>query len=78
MPKRLTFEDQLARLEEIVKNLENGQLSLEQSLKLFEEGISLTRQCHGLLEEAEQRISILTSNQEGRLTLKDADEILVK
>ena len=74
MPKRLTFEDQLARLEEIVKNLENGQLSLEQSLKLFEEGISFTRQCHGLLEEAEQRISILTSNQEGRLTLKDADE----
>ena len=48
-----SFEAQLKRLEEIVKSLEGGQLALEESLKLFEEGVRLSRQCHERLGEAE-------------------------
>jgi len=50
------FEEALARLETIVKSLENGDLPLEESLRLFEEGVSLTRLCAAKLEEAQRRI----------------------
>jgi len=59
------FEEALARLEKIVKSLEDGDLPLEESLRLFEEGVSLTRLCAARLEEAQKRIDVLTRNDQG-------------
>jgi exodeoxyribonuclease VII small subunit len=68
------FEASLARLEEIVKQLETGDLPLEQSLKLFEEGIKLSRLCHKRLEEAERRVEILLKNKNGTVTAQPFEE----
>jgi exodeoxyribonuclease VII small subunit len=61
----LKFEDQLARLEEIVSALETGSLRLEESLAIFEEGVSLARACARYLDEAERRIEILARDDSG-------------
>jgi len=53
------FETSLKRLEELVDEMENSELSLEASLKTFEEGIRLTRECQQALKEAEQKVSLL-------------------
>jgi len=66
----LKFEDSLARLEQIVAQLEGGQLSLEESLKVFEEGIGLARHCARYLDEAEQRIETLVRDESGGLTTR--------
>jgi len=58
------FESALSELESIVKNLEDGNLSLEKSLSLFERGIELSRYCHTRLEAAEQRLEVLTEKGE--------------
>ena len=63
----LKFEDSLARLEQIVGQLETGNLPLEESLKVFEEGIAMARHCARYLEEAEKRIEILTKDDQGAL-----------
>jgi exodeoxyribonuclease VII small subunit len=71
------FESALARLEEIVQQLEQGDLSLEQSLKLFEEGIKLSRICNTRLEEAERKVEILLKDKAGSLKaqlFEDQDE----
>jgi exodeoxyribonuclease VII small subunit len=54
------FEGALAELERIVKALEDGDLSLERSLELYERGVALSRFCHQTLEAAERRIEVLT------------------
>jgi exodeoxyribonuclease VII small subunit len=54
------FEAAIAELETIVKKLEDGELSLEQSLGLYERGVALARYCHGRLEEAERRLEVLS------------------
>lgn len=54
-----TFEEALERLKEVVRQLEKGEATLEESLKLFEEGISLVRICNSQLEKAEAKIRIL-------------------
>jgi exodeoxyribonuclease VII small subunit len=59
------FEAAIAELESIVKKLEEGDLSLETSLQLYERGVQLSRFCHAQLEEAERRIEIL--NERGEL-----------
>lgn len=64
------FEEAIERLESIVKSLEEGDLPLEQSLRLFEEGVSLTRQCAAKLEEAQRRIDVLTRGEQGELRLQ--------
>lgn len=56
----MDFEKKLKRLEEIVTNMEKGDLALETSLKLFEEGIKLSRECQGKLTEAEAQVKKLT------------------
>ena len=56
----LSLEGSLAELERIVRALEEGDLTLEESLKAFERGVSLVRRCNSLLDGAEQRIEILT------------------
>jgi exodeoxyribonuclease VII small subunit len=68
------FEAALARLEEIVKELETGDLPLEQSLKLFEEGIKLSRLCNKRLEDAERRVEILLKNKNGTVTAQPFEE----
>lgn len=60
------FESALAELEAIIKTLEDGQLTLEQSLENFERGIELSRYCHTRLEEAERRVEILTERGDTR------------
>lgn len=61
------FEDCLQRLEQIVQQLEKGDLPLEQALKLFEEGIQLSQSCRKDLEDAEGKVEILL-RQNGKLT----------
>lgn len=63
--QNLTFEQALARLEEIVRSLENGQTKLEDSLALFEEGVRLVRLCNERLDSAEQKIKVLSLAPEG-------------
>jgi len=65
--KEMRFEAALGRLEEIVKKLEDGEMPLEESLKLFEEGVKLSRLCDQKLQAAERRIEILMKDQEGKV-----------
>ncbi len=67
-----TFEAALKQLEEIVQRLEKGELPLEESLVLYEQGIKLSRLCHGKLEEAEGRIELLMKDARGELMLDEA------
>ncbi len=55
----MDFEKNLVRLEEIVGKMERGELSLDDSLKLFEEGVKLSKECHQRLNEAENKVRIL-------------------
>jgi len=55
----MKFEKKLDRLESIVEKMESGELSLDDSLKMFEEGIKLSRECHSQLDEAEQKVRLL-------------------
>jgi exodeoxyribonuclease VII small subunit len=66
----LKFEDCLSRLEQIVGSLETGNLPLEESLKVFEEGIQLARRCATYLDQAERRIEILAKDDTGATTTK--------
>jgi exodeoxyribonuclease VII small subunit len=62
-----TFEEALQKLDQIVQRLEKGELTLEESLALYEEGLALSRLCHGKLEEAEGRIELLLKNARGEV-----------
>ena len=63
----LSFEENIQELENIVKSLESGDVSLEEMLKLFEEGIKRTKECTNQLKTAEQKITILMKNSEGEV-----------
>lgn len=63
--KRLSFEQQMARIEEIVRALEKGDRPLEEALSLFEEGTALIKSCGTLLNEAEQRVVKLQKGEDG-------------
>jgi exodeoxyribonuclease VII small subunit len=69
-----TFEAGLTALEKIVRELERGDLPLEESLKLFEEGVRLSRQCQERLSQAERRIELLLRDGEGRPVLSAFDD----
>ena len=62
---KMSFEKALKQLEEIVHKLESGDLGLEDSLQLFEEGIKLSRLCNKKLELAERKIEMLTKDEQG-------------
>lgn len=64
---RLDFEKSMARLEQVVKKLESPDLSLDEAMKLFEEGVTLSRECQKQLEEAEARIEILLKKADGKM-----------
>ncbi|MFA7552609.1 MAG: exodeoxyribonuclease VII small subunit [Spongiibacteraceae bacterium] len=71
--KSLDFEEALDQLEELVEDMENGDLSLEQSLKAFEQGIKLTRECQSALTLAEQKVQILIE-ENGKLKTVEFDD----
>lgn len=65
--KKPEFERSLARLEEVVRRLENANLSLDDAMKLFEEGVELSRECQKQLEQAEGRVEMLLKKVDGKL-----------
>ena len=65
--KKLTFEQAMARLEEIVAQLEAGEHTLDQSLSLYEEGAKLMKQCAAMLDKAEQKVTKLRVDANGEL-----------
>lgn len=66
-----SFEESVGRLEEIVRMLENGTATLDESLKLYEEGVALVRACNKQLDSAEKKIRILTQTSDGSVEEKD-------
>lgn len=63
--KEMTFEQNMARLEEIVKAMDRGDVPLEESLKLFQEGTELIRNCSALLDKAEQEVNKISVSADG-------------
>lgn len=64
--KKPTFEEAMSRLEEIVDLLEKGDAPLEQAMALFEEGAAILRTCSAQLDEAEQKVKLLTAGPDGQ------------
>ncbi len=71
--KKPDFEQALSDLETLVNEMEKGDMSLEESLKAFESGVALTRECQTQLASAEQRVQMLIE-QQGQLTLTDFEQ----
>ena len=69
-----TFEASLNELERIVKQLEDGDLPLEESLKLFEDGVRLSRECRDRLTNAERRIEVLMKEADGTIKLESVSQ----
>lgn len=70
--KTVDFESALEKLEELVEEMEHGELSLEESLKAFEQGVKLTRECQTALAQAEQKVQMLI--EESAIDLDDLDD----
>lgn len=68
-----SFEDNMKELEQIAARLESGEVTLDESLKLFETGIKLSKACKKKLDEAEKRVKILTAEDNGEMTEKDLE-----
>ena len=62
-----TFESAMEQLEQIVREIENGQLTLDTAIKKFEEGVKLSRFCSDKLDEAEKKIDVLLKNEAGKM-----------
>jgi exodeoxyribonuclease VII small subunit len=74
MTSEMTFEASLRELERIVGELEAGDLPLERSLELFEQGVRLSRECQKRLDEAERKVEILLKGSDGAYTPTRFDE----
>ncbi len=70
----MKFEDMLKKLEKIVEDLEKGELTLDEALKKYQEGVELSRACNMRLESAKKKIDILSKNKKGEFELKDLEE----
>ena len=64
--KNMSFEDKIQRLEQIVRQLEQGEVSLEDSLKLFQEGTKLSAECNKILENAELQVEKVMKGSDGK------------
>jgi len=69
--KELSFEEGLSRLEELIEKLESGDLDLDQSLAVFEEGVKLSRELNRKLDEAEKKLELLLKDEEGGRLVQD-------
>jgi len=76
LPKNLSFEKALERLQEIVAELENPEKGLEESLVLFEEGIALSRFCRGRIDEIEKRVEVVLKETPDALVTEPLDDEL--
>ena len=65
---KLSYEKALKDLEDIVREIESGELPLEKSLKKFEDGVKLSRYCTKMLDDAEQKITILLKDEDGNIS----------
>ena len=65
--KKIQFEESMTRLEKTVEELERGDLTLDESLDRYEEGVKALRQCYEILRDAEKRVEILLKNEDGSL-----------
>lgn len=74
MSGKFDFERAMERLEQIVKDLESGDLSLDESLKVFEEGVELSKKCYKKLGEAEASVKQLVKNESGEFELRLFDD----
>ena len=68
MKKEISFEEAIAKLESTASQLEGGGLSLDESIKAYEEAMGLVRVCNSLLEKAELRVKILTEKSDGSVS----------
>lgn len=75
---KITFEEAMKRLEEIVRFLESGSASLDDSLNAFEEGVSLVKFCNSELDKADKKVKLLTFSENGEVTEADMPEMDVK
>jgi exodeoxyribonuclease VII small subunit len=71
--KPKSFESSLEELERIVRDLEQGELPLEKSLEMFEQGVKLSRECQERLNQAERRIEVLMRDTQGRSAVRPFD-----
>ena len=72
--KNLTFEESMGRLEQIVRSLEQGNVPLEESLKLFQEGTQLVRSCSQLLDNAQLQIQKVLTAPDSSPVMEDVDD----
>lgn len=71
------FENSIKELEEIVSSLEQGDVTLDESLELFEKGIKLSKKCQKILDEAEKNVSVLVADENGEMITEDfPDEVV--
>lgn len=75
MAEKKTFEQSISELEEIVSELENGDVTLDESLTLFEKGIKLSKGCQKMLDEAEKKVSILMTDDNGEIQKEEFGDL---
>lgn len=75
MAEKKTFEQSISELEEIVSQLENGDVTLDESLSLFEKGIKLSKGCQKMLDAAEKKVSVLMTDDNGEITKEDFPDL---
>ncbi len=72
-PDKLSFEDALGRLEELIDQIESGEIGLEESLKRYEQGTALIKRCRSVLDAAQQKIAELSAGANGGLNVDDGE-----
>ncbi len=75
MAKAKSFEQSINELEGIVSALENGETTLDESLKLFEQGIKLSKSCQSMLDKAQQKVTVLLQNEDGEITEEEFENL---
>lgn len=76
MAKKMTFEAAMERLEQIVRAMERGDVQLDESLKLFQEGTELVRTCSKMLEDAQMQVKVVLTAEDGSPVLEDMNDAI--
>jgi len=72
-PEKLSFEDALSRLEELIEQIESGEIGLEESLKRYEQGTALIKRCRAVLDGAQKKIAELSAGPDGGLAVEGGE-----